>query len=162
QDALRVHSVAARVVRREDLTSGGGLIVCDAESDADLSKIARSEADFVPPVLWCGSAGLAHTLAGSRRLVSLPHSGSRLGIIGSRHDVARAQLRRLAVRCPHIVVTLAAADAQDHAVAAVTLRLSRYSRAALALDLPLPPGGDVEALLTQTARRLVNEVSRPD
>ncbi len=65
----------------------------DAESDEDLRALVAAGRAMAPPVLWCGTAGLARALAGVAvpRREALP--GPALGVIGSRHPVALAQRR---------------------------------------------------------------------
>ena len=43
---------------------GGGVFVCDADQDADLGGNCGDSPGLSPPVLWCGSGGLARALAG--------------------------------------------------------------------------------------------------
>src|SRR5439155_627146 len=52
---------------RPDTLSHGGVQVFDAESDRDLDRVVEMGRRLAPPILWCGSGGLAGALApGSR------------------------------------------------------------------------------------------------
>ncbi len=80
----------------------GGVLICDAETDADLDAIARGGVDSDAEIVWMGSAGLARRLAD---LLALPPgSGTTswaavdrplLLVIGSPAQATQAQLRRL-------------------------------------------------------------------
>lgn len=74
----------------------GGLYLCDAADEADLAEIAASPA-LAPPVLWCGSAGLARALAGPTVPVPLAEAlpPPRLLVVGTAHPATLAQLERL-------------------------------------------------------------------
>jgi uncharacterized protein YgbK (DUF1537 family) len=71
-----------------------GVSLWDAETDADLRRIARSGAGLAEPPLWCGSGGLAAALSapGGRALPIAGIGRPLLGIVGSDHPVAAAQL----------------------------------------------------------------------
>ena len=74
----------------------GGVFLCDADDEADLMEIATSPA-LSPPVLWCGSAGLARALARPGTPMSLAEAlpPPRLLLVGTAHPVTLAQLERL-------------------------------------------------------------------
>jgi len=71
-----------------------GVSLWDAETDADLRRIALSGAELPGTVLWCGSGGLAGALsAPSGPLISMAGIGRpMLGVFGSDHPVTEAQL----------------------------------------------------------------------
>ena len=116
------------------LGEGPQVVLCDAESEADLARIVERGALLPQPVLWCGSAGLA-------RAIAAPTVASRhtvlarplLILIGSTHPRTRSQVARL--REHHIAVL-----AWDGAEATLTaddwgIRLEAEGLAVVALDL---------------------------
>src|SRR5262249_6057474 len=72
-----------------------GLVVADAETDADLSALAHATLGRSDLVL-AGSAGLAQAVAmawgRAGSVPALPDVGSRLVVAGSRHPATRAQI----------------------------------------------------------------------
>jgi len=72
-----------------------GLVVADAETDADLGALARAALGRSDLVL-AGSAGLAQAVAvawgRAGSAPALPASGPRLVVAGSRHPATRAQI----------------------------------------------------------------------
>lgn len=98
--ALRAEGAAARLARSPDEFSGEGIVVCDAESEAELNAIAeaglRLEAAAGGRVLWCGTAGLARALAGRPPSAFVGGMSPLLAIIGSIHPRSRAQLQAVA------------------------------------------------------------------
>jgi uncharacterized protein YgbK (DUF1537 family) len=78
---------------------GARLVVADAETDADLARLAQAALEARVRV-WCGSAGLAHALAQHLTLAStaptprVPSAlrGVTLAVIGSQHPRTRAQV----------------------------------------------------------------------
>jgi uncharacterized protein YgbK (DUF1537 family) len=84
-------------VRSGPPEQGGGVFLCDATTDDDLDRIAARGPELTPPVLWCGSGGLARALAGPTASLPLPQAlpaPVRL-IVGTAHEVTCAQLDRL-------------------------------------------------------------------
>lgn len=85
---------------RAALRTSAGLVIGDAETEADLLRLARAAlAEGVR--VWCGSAGLAGALAGclAPSTPPPPHpkphaAGGRpiLAVAGSRHPASRAQV----------------------------------------------------------------------
>jgi len=95
--------------------AGTGLFLCDAETDQDLSAIVRAGKQLAPPILWCGSAGLARALAGAAPPVEPVPGEPFLAIVGSGHPVTRAQLDRIEDTHPalRIAVREGAAEAAE-------------------------------------------------
>jgi uncharacterized protein YgbK (DUF1537 family) len=92
-----VAAVRARLARALD--TGGGLLVADAETDADLEAVAAAAGGL--PALLAGSAGLARVLARGLPARPAPSPVLRrplLVVAGSAHPATRAQLDRLAGR----------------------------------------------------------------
>jgi uncharacterized protein YgbK (DUF1537 family) len=116
---LRVAGVHASAVRLADVRAGTeplarelaqlatgdvDALVCDAEEERDLRAIADAASRIERPVVWAGSAGLAHHLPAA--LALRPSAASRaepargggpiLILVGSRSSVAREQAGRVA------------------------------------------------------------------
>ena len=86
--------------------AGGGVqaVVCDAETDEDLYRIAQASLGLPVPCFWAGSAGLAAQLAMAvgRALPDtwpvppkLAVSGAILTVVGSMSSISRQQAERL-------------------------------------------------------------------
>jgi uncharacterized protein YgbK (DUF1537 family) len=80
----------------------GGLLICDAETEHDLDKIARGGVNSGCEVLWMGTAGLARRLAAvlplpARSGAAREHATDRplLLVVGSPATATRAQMRLL-------------------------------------------------------------------
>lgn len=80
------------------LDSGKTLLVCDSATLADLEALARA-AQNLPGLLYAGSAGLAHALAGlwpAHPSAPLPTAARTLVIAGTPHPLTQMQLEQLA------------------------------------------------------------------
>lgn len=89
---LKAESIDARQ-GGPDTWSHGGVQVFDAESDGDLDRVVEIGRRLAPPVLWCGSGGLAGALtrgscADAPRRLKKPV----LGLFGSDQAVTASQL----------------------------------------------------------------------
>lgn len=103
-----------RLARELAQVAAGGVeaVVCDAEDERDLEAIAEAGAILPMALVWAGSAGLARHLpralgllgaAAGPSMTPLPFqaratarsSGPLLFVVGSRSQVARAQVRQL-------------------------------------------------------------------
>jgi uncharacterized protein YgbK (DUF1537 family) len=93
----------------DDARAGGAqVLVCDAETDADLERAVRALLLRSRPLLLVGSTGLARALrrvlgteqAGRQRMAGPPvSSGSGVLVVaGSAHPATRAQVERAAAR----------------------------------------------------------------
>ena len=100
---------------RPDAIAGTGVFLCDADTDQDLSAIVTAGKQLAPPILWCGSAGLARALAGAAPPVEPVPGEPFLAIVGSGHPVTRAQLDRIEDAHPElwIAVREGAAEADE-------------------------------------------------
>lgn len=137
-------------LRAARATSGGGFppeaeaVICDAQSDDDLARIARTFAALPLPVVWVGSAGLARHLPaalgfGPRPAAAArvrPGTGPVLTLVGSRSSIAHEQARALAADEGVASVLL---DAET--LAAGESRPA-WGRAAAALEAALAAGRD--------------------
>jgi uncharacterized protein YgbK (DUF1537 family) len=92
---IELHEALIEAAKTNDV------IVCDAETDADLSSIAEASVKLGPEVFWVGSAGLAHHLpraagivgANKSRGTHIPHiKGPTLFVIGSMSRTSKQQL----------------------------------------------------------------------
>jgi D-threonate/D-erythronate kinase len=125
-----------RLAASADALAGGGIFLCDAASEAELAAVVDAGRRLEPPVLWCGSAGLARALAGARR----PSTPSRLQpplllVIGSHHPVTLAQIEALAAHAPELLIRLPPGAAVAPAIQSVAEALARDGRAALVIAL---------------------------
>ena len=106
-----------------------GVAVYDAETDADLDRIAALAARTDQAILWCGSGGLAAALARHAPAVTdAGLAGPVLGLFGSDRPETAAQLGACD---PHRLVL--SADAPARAVAG---HLAETGLALVSLDLP--------------------------
>ncbi len=147
------------------LSRGVRMVSLDAESDADLDRIAAEIAATAEPILWAGSAGLSSALArsmgpGDWRAPKPAVAGPVLFAIGSDHPVTLAQQRVfLAARNTITLDYDAAGDRICGALAEgrhILFRIPRDPRAAEALCERLSgtpaaalvlSGGDTAALV---------------
>lgn len=106
-----------------DMTRMSGVVLCDAQTDDDLRRIA-SMSDHMPgPLLHCGSGGLSSALAPPFRPVAnvpLPD----LVVIGSQTEISRRQLARLADQRPGAVAIRSTPDAWQAHVDWASARLT--------------------------------------
>jgi 4-hydroxythreonine-4-phosphate dehydrogenase len=88
------------------LASEVDVLVCDAQTDADLEAIATAAAVLDPKTVWCGSAGLARHIPRGAGFALFPHesdpapvliAGPTLFVVGSQAHASLAQARALAV-----------------------------------------------------------------
>jgi len=100
---LHVAGADVEAVRSETLPRDADAIVCDADVEDDLRRIAEAGARLDAAVVWVGSGGLARHLPGALRLRPAaaaarrfaPRRGPVLALVGSRSSVAREQAREL-------------------------------------------------------------------
>ncbi len=76
--AVRSTDLSASLLR--SLRPGVLALVCDAETDADLAAIAGAAAALSRPVVWVGSAGLAHVLPGALGLTDRAKPADNAGL----------------------------------------------------------------------------------
>src|SRR3954471_1949287 len=145
---IRTAVVDLAAVRRGILPSSAEALVCDAESDDDLRRIAEAGAKLPRRVVWVGSGGLARHLPAALGLRPgdcapprfEPRKGSILVLVGSRSDVSREQARQLC-RDPGI-------DCFDVGAEALLPRPAAGSRAGADLHRALEAGRDAGLLPT--------------
>jgi D-threonate/D-erythronate kinase len=134
---------------RPDAPLSPGLIVFDAETDADLARVVALGRQPAEPVLWCGSGGLARALAGDA--ASRSSSDLRrpvLGLFGSDQAVTARQL----AACGPAWLKLA--NGGPTSAALLQERLAERGVAMVSLDMP-------DRLERATAaRRIASEFGR--
>ncbi len=150
-DELARLELPVRRVAKADAVAGEALFLCDAETDADLAAIAAVGARLAPPVLWCGSAGLAAALAGTAPPRKAVAPEPLLAIVGSHHAVARAQLERCRELHPDLWIEIGSSGAE---VSAVQGCLDEAGAALVTFALP---DGVSEA---EAARRIAGILTR--
>jgi uncharacterized protein YgbK (DUF1537 family) len=151
-----------------DLRSGipgdapaGTVFIADAQTEDDLRAIVES-CRQTARILWCGSAGLADSLADAEH-EALPLAALRMLIVnGTRHPVASLQLGRLSASDPAGVVSLR--RGYDAAIVArsVNDRLRAGLWAALTVDFPPLRLQDARATFADVARGILPRLDRPD
>jgi 4-hydroxythreonine-4-phosphate dehydrogenase len=173
--ALGTVRQGTEAIRRALEASGRGVLVADAETDADLDALARA-AVACRLRLCCGSAGLAHALgralpaapATAPPAVPAPPRGPALAVTGSRHPRTLAQVetaRRAGVAViPPDPALLAGADAGVAATVGVLARHLEAGRDAVlatggledaAVDGPTLAAGLAQVAAALAARRMV-------
>ncbi|WP_067972846.1 four-carbon acid sugar kinase family protein [Nocardiopsis trehalosi] len=99
------------------LAAGGPVVVADAETPADLERLAAAIAALGPDAIPVGSAGLAGPMAGAWAAREAP--APALVVVTSLHAATRGQVERLAARLPEAVERPDAATVADDAAWAV-------------------------------------------
>jgi uncharacterized protein YgbK (DUF1537 family) len=85
------------------LRNGTRILLCDATTEADLEELAAAGLKTEQPLLWAGSAGLAHALAGelcastttAAALQPARRVGEVLLFVGTPHPVTSLQIAHL-------------------------------------------------------------------
>jgi uncharacterized protein YgbK (DUF1537 family) len=84
------------------IANGTRILICDAETQVDLDRLASAAYRSLHQILWTGSAGLAHALASAlpglpaKAAPHAPHrDGQTLLFVGTLHPVTRRQLAHL-------------------------------------------------------------------
>jgi uncharacterized protein YgbK (DUF1537 family) len=92
---------------QECLLRGTQAVVCDAETNDDLQRIAQASIDFSPSIFWVGSAGLANQLPRAAGLAGtiepaqkIKVRGPILTVVGSLSAVSRGQAQALSTARP--------------------------------------------------------------
>lgn len=119
------------------LARGVRVLLCDSKTQEDLERLARVVYRVPQPVLWTGSAGLAHALAvvlpalrpGESVLPARPN-GRSLVFVGTEHPVTKLQVTHLERR----------SSAQDVANWRMELHRVQWSN-----ELNIPSGEEIRA-----------------
>jgi D-threonate/D-erythronate kinase len=146
---LRSEGLELRLAPSAAAVVGSGFFLCDAATEADLGELAATGERLAPPILWCGSAGLARALAGAPPVSATPPlAPPLLLVIGSHHPVTLAQIEALARHAPEVVTRVRPTEPETIA------RLLRRVAAALA-------GGGAAALVIEVADGTGAELAAP-
>jgi uncharacterized protein YgbK (DUF1537 family) len=148
---LVARGLTLRALPHVGAMAGAGAFLCDAEYDSDLSGIVAARPRLKPPVLWCGSAGLARALAGAVVPLPLP-VGPCLGIVGTRHPVGLAELDMIRTAGRAAVFEVRGLGDVEDAAAGASKLLARDRSALLALRLPAVTDREAAAVLDAVAR----------
>ena len=159
-DAMAVSGLKCRLIERSMPPAGGGVMICDADSDGDLGRLMAARHRLEAPVLWCGSAGLARAL-GTPVPIAVPKGRRRLAVIGSTHWMTVSQIESLAPAAPTAIATVKSPSEMEAAVASIEAKLAANSFAALAFATF---GQDLaQTAMLQTATfDLLRRLERPD
>jgi uncharacterized protein YgbK (DUF1537 family) len=148
---------------------GAEVVVCDAETDADLERAVRALLLRGRPLLLVGSTGLARALRrvlgtehGGRARVAGPSAAAGSGVLvvaGSAHPATRAQLERAAGR--GVFETIAVGTTADAAAAGLAAGRVLRARRAVALVPPPEPSADgSDAVLAALRKAALAALSR--
>ncbi len=93
------HPEVIRQAMLQSLQDGCSTVFCDALQDEDLASVVQAAKSLNRPILWIGSAGLAHALASQIPTCALPKTlpakGSVLLFVGSTHPINQKQVKAL-------------------------------------------------------------------
>lgn len=158
-EALAAEGIKAVVVPAGAAPPPRGVAVCDAATEADLQWLVQAGRSHDGHVLWCGSAGLARALAGSRgESVASP---AELVIVGSRHPVSCGHVARLSEGLGEDCVRLRAPDGVAAAIAAVASALRLHRQAALVFELPPLAAAEAETIYLKGFAGLRDAIAPP-
>jgi uncharacterized protein YgbK (DUF1537 family) len=135
--------------------------VCDAETEADLIRLARSALSLEAPLLWCGTGGLARALGAPIAVPASHLNGRWLIVVGSRHPVAEGQARRLHGKMTSSAAIVRGFDDAAPAVHSIKERFGAGGSSALLFALPPIDPPVAEAVFRATFARLA-EIPPPD
>ncbi len=154
--ALRAEGLRPRL-GAADAPLASGLLLLDAERDADLARIVELGRGAGGRVLWCGSGGLARALAGGAALRGAPELRMPvLGLFGSDQAVTARQL----AACGPCRVRLVDGGAAD--AARVGGLMTETGAAMVDLDLPEGLGrADAAHRIGAAFAELVRALPRP-
>ena len=131
---------------------GDRLMICDAETDADLDAIVARGWALPGRVLWCGTGGLAGALAGRRPVPRPEMPRPMLAVIGSDHEVSAGQLAEVA-GMHHVLPAASSATI-----------VRSLTEGAAAVTVAVPPGTPRERALDLIIMRfiaLLRAIERP-
>ena len=175
---LPVHSLplsAVRSGRPSVKAHSRGVVVCDAESDADLDAIAQMILAMSPPPVVAGSAGLAAAIgrelfgAPSRRSWPGPGRGPVFAVLATSSDALTAQVRRaaetaglspVALACQHLSRMEEKLPALREAIDRAAAELAAGRNALVYAVGPLPDVDDPVGLVVEHLAHLAFVVAR--
>ena len=154
--ALARRHIPVRVFGRGEAPPESGVAVCDAETAEDLAHLADAAPGLKPPVLWCGTAGLARALGSPVTVPARDLEGRRLIVVGTRHPVSVAQAARLREHMGRDAVVIGRATEVAAKVRDADAILAAGRSVALIFALPPldPPAAEaaIAAALTDLAK----------
>jgi len=161
------HSLKDAMIR---LAGEADVLVCDAETDADLEAIANAAMVLHPATVWCGSAGLARHIpraAGFAPLIppsdsaTVSVAGPTLFVVGSPSNASLEQASALATAPDIIAITIPPALMLSARPAAAAQEYTRH------MSSSLQQGTDVlvrldtaEPCAAEDARRITSSLAR--
>jgi uncharacterized protein YgbK (DUF1537 family) len=79
---VRAGHATLREALHECLSQGKQAVVCDAQTNDDLERIAKASIELSPSIFWAGSAGLANQLPDAAGMVGCAHTAPRVDVRG--------------------------------------------------------------------------------
>lgn len=70
------------------------LILVDAETEEDLKTIVSVDRSLLPPMLFCGSAGMSSAMLSAGKIITIPKAPPVLVIVGSVHPQNRLLIEK--------------------------------------------------------------------
>lgn len=135
------------------LLHGTQAVVCDAETNDDLQRIAKASIDLSSLVFWVGSAGLANQLPEAAGLVGrakpaqeIEVKGSILTVVGSLSAISRRQAQAL-----FDARAMARIDVPTEVLSSAELR-GDWSRYQSRLGATLESGGDILVVMSDAGQ----------
>jgi uncharacterized protein YgbK (DUF1537 family) len=159
--ALAARRIPFRVFGRGEAPVEPGVAVCDAETANDLAEVAAAGSRLQPPVLWCGTAGLARALASPVTVPAGDLEGRRLIVIGTRHPVSVGQADRLRERMGRDAVVIDRAGEMAAKIHTIDETLGAGGSSALIFALPPLEPAAAEAAIASALERLAR-IDPPD
>jgi uncharacterized protein YgbK (DUF1537 family) len=136
---------------RSAIENGTRILLCDADTQDDLDRIAAAARQIQRPVLWVGSAGLARALAAVLPAAAAPapvekqrRPGRTLLFTGTPHPVTLLQLSHLVGNAPEMQQAIVRIDFSSSAEQQVQQAFAGQPVGALILN-----GGDTAAFVLQ-------------
>ena len=143
---LAARGTAPSLVARPELLRGAGIFLCDAENPADLEALCARAGELEPPILWCGTAGLAMALQGAAGVTGQQRPAAPLFLmIGSDAASTRRQVARLAADLPDCLHVMP--DVSPRRCARVAAQIARRLGEGHAAGLAFAFPGDVDRRL---------------
>ena len=157
---FRCLGVPARLVPRGVRPSGAGILLCDAENHDDLVALS-STPRAAPPVLWCGSAGLARALAGRTAHMTAPAARAVLAIVGSAHPASSRQVDVLSDLRPDAIEYVREGGSDRATVRALASRLEDAQDAVLVFRLRRLDAAEATSTMISLFTRIAVELAPP-
>ena len=138
------------------------IVLADAETDTDLQTLVARERNRGGRILWCGSGGLAQSLASTS-----PHwlpiaAGRMLAIIGTDHRVTHDQIEAIARRDSTAVLTWTDGDDPETIADRINRRLESGTMAVIAPNLAPRSRTDATQAIATMLTPLLSHVIKPD